>query len=112
MKVVRWAIGVAVLGVLGYLNFFVFEAPLLVKLINVSLFSALIILYRVVVGPSAADRIVAVEMLGILIIGVLALIGLHYKQGFFLDIALIWALLSFVASLAFAKTLEGRRLDD
>lgn len=112
MRVIRWAIGLAVLGVLSYLNFLVFEAPLLVKLINVSLFSVLFVLYRVVFGPSAADRIVAVEILGILIIGMLAMIGLFYKQGFFMDVALIWALLSFIASLAFAKILEGRRLDD
>jgi multicomponent Na+:H+ antiporter subunit F len=112
MRILRWLVGVIILGVLAYLNFFVFEAPLLVKLINVSLFSAVFVLYRVVRGPSPADRVIAVDILGILIIGVLALIGLFYDEGFFMDIALIWALLSFVASLAFAKTLEGRGLDD
>ena len=112
MRVARWLIGATVLGSLAALNFFVFEGPLLVKLINVSLFSSLFILFRVVYGPSPADRIVAVDILGVLIIGMLALFGLFYDQGFFLDIALIWALLSFVASLAFAKILEGRRLDD
>jgi multicomponent Na+:H+ antiporter subunit F len=112
MRLLRWLAGVVVLAVLAYLNFFVLKAPLLVKLINVSLFSALFVLYRVVRGPSPADRIIAVDILGILIIGVLALYGLAYDQGFFLDIALIWALLSFVASLAFAKILEGRGLDD
>jgi len=112
MKVIRWGTGLIILGGLGYLNFFVLTAPLLVKLINVSLFSSLFVLYRVVRGPSPADRIVAVDILGVLIIGMLALLGLFYKQGFFMDIALIWALLSFIASLAFAKTLEGRRIDD
>jgi len=112
MKAIRWAVGLVILGALGYLNFFVFRAPLLVRLINVSLFSALFVLYRVVRGPSSADRIMAVDILGVLIIGMLALIGRFYKQGFFMDIALIWALLSFVASLAFAKILEGRRIDD
>jgi multicomponent Na+:H+ antiporter subunit F len=112
MRVARWLAGAAVLAALAYLNFFVFRAPLLVKLINVSLFSALFVLYRVIRGPSAADRIIAVDILGVLSIGILALLGLHHDQGFFMDIALIWALLSFVASLAFAKILEGRRLDD
>lgn len=112
MRVARWLAGVVVIGVLAYLNFFVFRAPLLVKLINVSLFSALFVLFRVIRGPSPADRIIAVDILGILIIGVLALLGLFYDQGFFMDIALIWALLSFVSSLALAKILEGRRLDD
>ncbi|MBN2091112.1 multiple resistance and pH regulation protein F [candidate division KSB1 bacterium] len=112
MRVIRWIIGVIVLGCLAYLNFFVYEAPLLLKLINVSLFSAIFVLYRVIFGPSPADRIIAVDILGILSIGILALFGVFQKQGFFMDIALIWALLSFVASLAFAKILEGRRLDD
>ena len=112
MRVARWLIGTAVLGGLVALNFFVFEGPLLVKLINVSLFSSLFVLFRVIYGPSPADRVVAVDILGVLIIGLLALFGLFFDQGFFLDIALIWALLSFVASLAFAKILEGRRLDD
>jgi multicomponent Na+:H+ antiporter subunit F len=112
MRIARWLAGGIVIGLLVFLNFFVFQAPFLIKLINVSLFSALFVLYRVIRGPSPADRIIAVDILGVLIIGVLALVGLYYDQGFFIDIALIWALLSFVASLAFAKILEGRRLDD
>jgi multicomponent Na+:H+ antiporter subunit F len=112
MRIARWLAGGIVIGVLAYLNFFVFRAPFLIKLINVCLFSTLFVFYRVIRGPSPADRIIAVDILGILIIGVLALLGLYYEQGFFIDIALIWALLSFVASLAFAKILEGRRLDD
>ncbi len=112
MRALRWLVGTGVLAALAYLNFLVLSAPLLVKLINVSLFSALFVLYRVVRGPSPADRVIAVDILGILIISVLALYGLAHGQGFFMDIALIWALLSFVASLAFAKILEGRGLDD
>jgi multicomponent Na+:H+ antiporter subunit F len=69
-------------------------------------------LVRVILGPSAADRLVAVDILGILIIGVLALMGIYYDESFFMDIGLIWALLSFIATLAFSKVIEGRRLDD
>lgn len=112
MKVMRWVIGVIILAVCAYFNFFVYDGALLLKLINVVLFAAVFILYRVMRGPSAADRIVAVDILGVLIIGLLALFGLFYDQSFFMDIGLIWALLSFVASLAFSKILEGRRLHD
>ncbi|MDQ7818021.1 MAG: monovalent cation/H+ antiporter complex subunit F [Melioribacteraceae bacterium] len=112
MKLIRWLIGITIIGVCTYFNFFVYEGALLIKLINVVLFLSLFILYRVMRGPSAADRIVAVDILGVLIIGLLALIGLFYDQSFFMDIGLIWALLSFIASLAFSKILEGRRLDD
>ena len=112
MKILRWVIGLVILAVLFYLNFFVYTGDFLYKLINVSMFCALFVLYRVIVGPSPADRIVAVDILGILIIGMLAIFGLCYDQDFFMDVALIWALLSFIASLAFAKILEGRTLDD
>jgi multicomponent Na+:H+ antiporter subunit F len=112
MKLIRWLIGITIISVCTYFNFFVYEGALLIKLINVVLFLSLFILFRVMRGPSAADRIVAVDILGVLIIGLLALIGLFYDQSFFMDIGLIWALLSFIASLAFSKILEGRRLDD
>jgi multisubunit Na+/H+ antiporter MnhF subunit len=42
----------------------------------------------------------------------LALLSIHYQESFFIDIGLIWALLSFVATLAFSKILEGRHIDD
>ena len=112
MKILRWLIGLIVIGLFMYFNFIINQQELLFKLINVSLFCTLFVLYRVIFGPSPADRIVAVDILGILIIGLLALLGLYYDKHFYLDIALIWALLSFIASLAFAKILEGRTLDD
>lgn len=112
MKLVRWFLGLIFIAAFMYFNFFVYEGEFLFKLINISLFCSLFVLFRVIFGPTAADRIVAVDILGILIVGMLALLGLHYKQGFFMDVALIWALLSFIASLAFSKILEGRQLDD
>jgi len=112
MRLFRWFIGLIFIAVFMCFNFFVYEGELLFKLINISLFCSLFVLFRVIFGPTAADRIVAVDILGILIVGLLALLGLHYKQGFFMDVALIWALLSFIASLAFSKILEGRQLDD
>ena len=112
MKMLRWFIGLILIAAFIYFNFFIFEATFVVKLVNVLLFCSLFILYRVMAGPTAADRIVAVEILGVLIVGLSALIGIFYNQSFFMDIGLIWALLSFIASLAFAKILEGRQLDD
>ena len=112
MRVIRWIIGLVLIAAFCYFNFFIYDAPVYFQLINVILVSALFVLFRVIVGPSPADRIVAVDILGVLIVGMLAILGLHYGQGFFMDIGLIWALLSFIASLAFAKILEGRSLDD
>jgi multicomponent Na+:H+ antiporter subunit F len=112
MRTLRWLIGLIVIGLFIYLNFIFYQGDIYIKLINVVLFCSIFILYRVIVGPTAADRIVAVDIFGVLIIGMLAILGMYYNQGFFMDIGLIWALLSFIASLAFAKILEGRSLDD
>jgi multicomponent Na+:H+ antiporter subunit F len=112
MKVLKWTAGLIIFTIFFILNFFYYEGEFLFKLINVILFSSLLVLLRVIFGPTAADRIVAVDILGILIVGLLALMGLYNDQNFFIDIALIWALLSFIATLAFAKILEGRQLDD
>jgi multicomponent Na+:H+ antiporter subunit F len=112
MRVLRWIIGLIIFSAFFYFNFFIYDGELLFQLINVILFSSLLILLRVIFGPTAADRVISVDILGVLIIGMLALIGLFYNESFFMDIGLIWALLSFIATLAFTKILEGRRLDE
>lgn len=112
MKFVRWLLGLLIIAVFLYGNFYIYDGDILYKLINVILFCVVFVLFRVLFGPTAADRIVAVDIMGILVIGLLALLGLAQEQSFFMDIGLIWALLSFIASLAFAKILEGRNLDD
>jgi multicomponent Na+:H+ antiporter subunit F len=112
MKLLKWIIGTVLILAFVYFNFFILEASFIIKLINFLLFCSLFILYRVFAGPTAADRIVAVEIMGVLIVGLTAIIGLFYNESFFMDIGLVWALLSFIASLAFAKILEGRQLND
>lgn len=112
MKQLRWLLGLIIITAFLYGNFYIYDAPILYKLVNVILFCVLFVLFRVLFGPTAADRIVAVDIMGVLVIGLLAILGLVNEQSFFMDIGLIWALLSFIASLAFAKILEGRYLDD
>jgi multicomponent Na+:H+ antiporter subunit F len=69
-------------------------------------------LYRIGRGPSAPDRTVAIDILGIVIVGFCAILGLVTKKDFYLNIALAWALLSFIGTIALAKFLEGRGFDD
>ncbi|MBN1788232.1 MAG: hypothetical protein JW806_07535 [Sedimentisphaerales bacterium] len=73
---------------------------------------SLLCLYRIGRGPSAADRIVSIDIMGIVIVGFCAIMTIVTKQDFYLNVALAWALLSFIASLALAKFLEGRNFDD
>jgi len=69
-------------------------------------------LYRIGRGPSAPDRAVAIDILGIVIVGFCALLGLETGKDFYLNIAIAWALLSFIGTIALAKFLEGRSFDE
>ena len=69
-------------------------------------------LYRIAHGPSAADRMVAIDILGTVVVGFVAILMVLDGRVFLLDIALVWALVSFVATLALAKYLVGKRLNE
>ena len=69
-------------------------------------------LYRIGRGPSAPDRTVAIDILGIVVVGFCALMAMTEERDFYLNIALAWALLSFIGTIALAKFLEGRGFDE
>ncbi len=112
MRVLRWFIGFIIIAGFLFINFFLLDYDFKFKLMNIAIFSAFFVLIRTVLGPTPADRIVAVDILGILVVGICALIAITFDQSFFIDIAIAWALQSFIATLALAKFLEGRHLDE
>ena len=62
------------------------------------------ILYRIVVGPTAIDRIVAVNVIGTKTTVLLIIIGMLFQRvEMFVDFALTYALLNFIGSLAAAR---------
>ena len=69
-------------------------------------------LYRIAAGQSAPDRTVAIDILGTLVVGICAIFALQEDRSFFINIAISWALLSFIGTIALAKYLEGRTFDD
>ena len=69
-------------------------------------------LYRIITGPTAPDRIVAIDMFGILIVGFCAVLSIATGRGWYIDIGIAWALQSFISTLALAKYLEGRDFDE
>ena len=71
-------------------------------LTGVAIFALMLpILYRIIVGPTAIDRIVAVNMIGTKTMVLLIIIGMLFKRvDMFVDFALTYALLNFIGSLA------------
>ena len=69
-------------------------------------------LYRVIRGPSIIDRIVGVNVIGTKTIAVIVLIGhLFGRVEFFVDIALLYALINFVGALALSRYFERKGVD-
>ncbi len=81
-------------------------------LICILVLSAFLCLFRMGYGPTAPDRAVALDILGILVVGFCALLALVTKKDFYLNIAISWALLSYIGSIALAKFLENRGFDE
>lgn len=76
------------------------------------LFSAFLCLYRVLRGPTAPDRAVAIDMLGILIVGFCAVLSIATGRDWYIDIGIAWALQSFIGIMALSKYLEGKDFDE
>ena len=69
-------------------------------------------LFRVARGPTASDRAVALDILGITVVAFCVLMSINSGKDFYLTTALVWALLNFIGVLALSKFLEGRGFDD
>ena len=67
------------------------------------------VIWRLLKGPSAADRVIATDMLGLLGIAIAALAAYFSGLDAYLDIAVGIALFSFLGAVAFAALLERQR---
>ncbi len=67
----------------------------------------LLSLWRFFNGPTAADRVVAFDVLTLISITGILLAALIAERGIYLDVALIYALLSFLGVIVVARYLEG-----
>lgn len=68
--------------------------------------AALLALYRLVRGPSVADRVVAADMLSITATAGLVIMAMAQKSAFLLDVALVFGALAFVGVVAIARAME------
>lgn len=67
-------------------------------------------LIRALRGPTTVDRVLAVNVIGTKTVIAIALVGFLYGRPHFLDLALIYALINFIATIAFLKYMETGRL--
>lgn len=76
--------------------------------IVVLVLATLLTVWRVVVGPTLPDRVVALDMLVGIVIGFIAVIALRTGYTLYIDIAIALGLVGFLATIAFARFILAR----
>lgn len=64
-------------------------------------------LVRAIIGPRIADRIVSVNMMGTIVIVIIAILTVMLGEGYLADICLIYAMISFLAVIVLTKVYMG-----
>ena len=118
-KYVNWFFGFFAIAAVSLLVIFYpvaslleWQSPFLSRCFFILIMCFAICLIRLMFGPTPADRAVAVDTLGILIVGFCAILSISTGRNWYIDIAIAWALQSFIGALALAKYLEGRGFDE
>ena len=68
---------------------------------------AIVCLLRAVLGPTSADRVVAINMLGTITMAMIAVLLVRLREGYLADICVIYALISFLAVIVLCKVYAG-----
>ena len=68
--------------------------------------AAVLTFVRLVRGPTLPDRVIAIDLIGVLIVCLLVVVAASTAQQAFLDVAMVLALISFVGTVAYARYIE------
>lgn len=79
---------------------------ILAVLVMVSLM--LLAMVRLFLGPTSADRVVALDAINTLVVASMIVLAVVFRQILFVDVAIVYALLSFIGTLFIAKYLGGK----
>lgn len=70
--------------------------------------TALFTLYRVIFGPTPWDRMLAVNLISSKVVCIMVSAALLFRRNIYMDVALVYAIIGFVSTIAVSKFLEGK----
>ncbi len=83
------------------------------SLVFAMLTAALVLSFaRLMRGPSLPDRVVALDLIAVIAVGMITVYAIDLDQRVFLDAAIVVALITFLGTVAFARYLERRARDE
>lgn len=86
---------------------FLFVGVLIV--LGIMLFLCLI---RACMGPTVADRLVSVNMMGTMVMTIIAILAVMMNESYLVDICIIYAMISFLAVIVLSKVIMGVRKEE
>ena len=78
--------------------------PVLLSVFGIFLFFCLI---RAMRGPKIADRLMAVNMMGTIVMVMICILALYLNEGYLVDVAIVYAMISFLAVVLITKLYMG-----
>lgn len=57
---------------------------------------------RLIIGPTLPDRVIALDLIGIITAGIIAVLSIAYEQPVYLIVSVVLALIAFIGTIAFA----------
>ena len=87
---------------LAEIKHFVYETCLIILAVMLML-----CLLRAVLGPRVAERIVAVNMMGTMVMVMIAILAIMMEESYLIDVCLIYAMVSFLAVIVITKVYMG-----
>lgn len=86
------------------MSFFLFTGVLVTAFIILPLF-------RLIAGPTIPDKVIALDTINTYIVAAMILYGAAFEEIIYIDIAIVYALLSYITTLYIAKFIERRAKD-
>lgn len=81
------------------------DSMLLISLVLFGV-AGIITLVRIIIGPSLPDRIVGLDMVGVILVSVVAIVSVLLDTNAFLEVILVLAILTFIGTVAFSRYIE------
>ncbi len=67
------------------------------------LIGMVMVLFRLAKGPGAADRVIAMDLLSVLVVAFLVVLSIHTRETTYLDVAIAYACIAFLGTIALVR---------
>ena len=71
--------------------------------------SAILVLYRLIKGPTLPDRVTAIDLITTMVIAIIVVFSILWDSPNFFDVAMVLSLISFLGSISYAFYLTKRK---